>query len=222
VEREAFLARVRAAAVDAAIPATPGAQGPLVWSPPRSDLVAQFETNLAAVDGVAHRVARSEVAATLAGIAADCGVTRCLSWDEEWLVAPGVRAALEAAGVELVDPVVPADPGGRLAHQQSYDDVGIGVTGALAGLAESGSVILESGPGRSRMASLIPPVHVAILDANRMYASLSHFAAAHPGAARAVANLVIVTGPSRTGDIEVELNLGVHGPGELHVVLAED
>ena len=222
MDREAFLNRVQDAAAGTAVPSTPGAHGPLVWSPPGSDLIERFEANLAAVDGSTHRAGRRDAAATIARIVTHRGVTRCLSWDDEWLVAPGVRAALEAAGVRLVDPVVPADAGGRLAHQQGYDDVGVGVTGARAGLAESGSIVLESGPGRSRMASLIPPIHVAILDVQEVYASLSHFAAAMPNAARNTANLVIVTGPSRTGDIEVQLNLGVHGPGELHVVLVED
>jgi L-lactate dehydrogenase complex protein LldG len=222
MERDEFLARVRTAAAAAAVPSTRGARGPLVWSPPGGDLVERFEANLATVDGVTHRVTRSQAAATVAEITAAHRATRCLTWDDEWLGAPGVRAALEEAGVELVDPAVPAESEERLTHQQDYDDVTIGVTGAVAGLAESGSVVLESGPGRSRMASLIPPVHVAILDAERMYASLSHFAAAMPEAAREVANLVIVTGPSRTGDIEVQLNLGVHGPGELHVVLIND
>jgi L-lactate dehydrogenase complex protein LldG len=69
------------------------------------------------------------------------------------------------------------------------------------------------------MASLIPLVHIALLRSADISPSLSHWVAEHPEAARQTSNLVFVTGPSRTADIEQVLNLGVHGPKHLHVVL---
>ena len=222
MEREEFLSRVRAATIDVAVPHTVGASGPLVWSPAELDLVDRFVANLQAVDGVAHRVAPADVAGTVKRLMDAHDARRAMVWPDEHLHIGGLRSAIEAGGGELVDVSVPTSPSGRLEHQAGFDGVTVGVTGAIAALAESGSIVLESGSGRSRMASLIPLVHIAVLRASTVHASLSHFAAARPDAARDVANLVIITGPSRTGDIETHLNLGVHGPRHLYVVVVED
>lgn len=222
MEREDFLARVRAATIDVDLPRTVGASGPLVWSPAERDLVDRFVANLQTVDGVAHRVAPAGVASTVTNLIDAHNARRAMVWPDEHLHIDGLSSAIEAGGVELVDLSVPADPSGRLEHQAGFDSVAVGVTGTIAGLAESGSIVLESGSGTSRMASLIPLVHIAVLRASTVHASLSHFAAAHPDAARDIANLVIITGPSRTADIETHLNLGVHGPRHLYVVVVED
>jgi len=76
-----------------------------------------------------------------------------------------------------------------------------------------------SGPGRPRLASLLPPVHVAILRADRIYSNLPALVTALAEKGTAGSNLVIITGPSRTADIEMTLTRGVHGPGEVHVVI---
>ena len=86
----------------------------------------------------------------------------------------------------------------------------------------TGALVLLSGPGRARSASLLPPVHIALLPANRLYADMASFWAAHPDATRHSSNLVFVAGPSRSADIEMKLALGVHGPGQLHIVLIAD
>jgi L-lactate dehydrogenase complex protein LldG len=65
----------------------------------------------------------------------------------------------------------------------------------------------------------LPPVHIAVLRVERLYSTLEAFFAAHPDAAEAGSNLVLITGPSRTADIEMTLTRGVHGPGEVHVLL---
>ena len=95
----------------------------------------------------------------------------------------------------------------------------MGITGAFAGIAESGTIAVVSGAGRSRLASLLAPVHIAVLRADRMYPSLAAFLAAHADIAEQGSNLVLITGPSRTADIEMTLTRGVHGPGEVHVVV---
>jgi L-lactate dehydrogenase complex protein LldG len=97
--------------------------------------------------------------------------------------------------------------------------VHVGLTGADAGLAETGSIVVASGPGKSRLASLLPPVHVAILARDRLTASLAALIRERPYLATSGANFVCITGPSRTADIEHTLTRGVHGPKEVHVVI---
>ena len=128
-----------------------------------------------------------------------------------------LKIALATAGLERVTADLPDE--GRKEHQESYAGVDLGVTGALAGLAESGSIVLNHGAGRSRMTSLVPEVHIALMEVNSIDRNLAHWAQRHPDEAAGTTNLVVVTGPSRTGDIGQHLNLGVHGPRHVHVVL---
>ena len=69
------------------------------------------------------------------------------------------------------------------------------------------------------MASLIPEVHIALAASDQVYRSLSHFLFERPDVVTKGSNVVVITGPSRTGDIEQTLTLGVHGPRRLHVVV---
>ena len=92
------------------------------------------------------------------------------------------------------------------------------MTGAFALLADTGSLVLTSGKGRPRLASLLPPVHVALVRRDQLVPSLGALFTSHPRLAAEAANLVVITGPSRTADIEMTLTRGVHGPRSVHVV----
>jgi L-lactate utilization protein LutC len=93
------------------------------------------------------------------------------------------------------------------------------VTGADALIAQTGSIIVASGPGRGRLASLLPRVHVAIARRSAVADTLPALIGARPDLVTSGANFVCITGPSRTADIEHVLARGVHGPGEVHVIL---
>ena len=88
---------------------------------------------------------------------------------------------------------------------------------ALYGLADTGSVVLAAAPGEPRARSLLPDVHVSLLREDRILPGLEELFAAVGD--RLPSALAIVTGPSRSADIEQTLAVGVHGPGEVHVVL---
>jgi L-lactate utilization protein LutC len=195
--------------------------GPLVYAPAGTGALARFVSNLEQVAGVAHLVDPRSTADAVVSILRSYEATRTLAWDEAAIGGFGVHAALDAAEIDIVGSSVGADPESRARRHAEYGELIAGVTGADAGLAESGSIVLASGPGRGRMVSLIPKVHVAILRSADIHESLSHYAMARPDAASATGNLVIITGPSRTGDIETHLNLGVHGPHHLHVVIVD-
>ncbi|MDX6503304.1 MAG: L-lactate dehydrogenase complex protein LldG [Gaiellaceae bacterium] len=97
---------------------------------------------------------------------------------------------------------------------------GAGVSRALYGLADTGSVVLAASPEEPRAGSLLPAVHVSLLDPGRILPGLAELFAAVGGALPSA--LAIVTGPSRSTDIEQTLAIGVHGPGEVHVVITEE
>jgi L-lactate dehydrogenase complex protein LldG len=218
MERSSFLARVGQAVVAARLPPAPAADpGLVVPELGEVDLVELFAERLTALDGTFHGAASPVV--VIADIARRLGVDRYLGWEEAELPVPGLEARLAAVGLKRLDGVVTAE--GRKVHQAGYFDVELGVTGAEAAFAQSGSVVLRSGPGRPRMASLVPLVHVVLLHPADIHRSLAHWAEANAGSVADAANVVFITGPSRTGDIEQVLTLGVHGPQELHVVLVE-
>ena len=168
---------------------------------------------------VYHPTHRTEAMNILLGIVESCGARTVLAWDKEHLPLADTWGALAAAGVQVLDTMLPEDAAARDARLAELDRGAVGVTGALAGLADTGSLALPSGPGRGRLASLLPPVHVALLPVTSLYPTMAAFLATHPGVVRQASNLVFISGPSRTADIEQTVTMGVHGPRELHVVL---
>ncbi|HLB04312.1 MAG TPA: LUD domain-containing protein [Gaiellaceae bacterium] len=91
------------------------------------------------------------------------------------------------------------------------------VSQALYGLADTGSVVLGASPDEPRARSLLPEVHVSLLREDRILPGLAELFEAI--GSNLPSALAIVTGPSRSADIEQKLTVGVHGPGEVHVVL---
>jgi L-lactate utilization protein LutC len=120
-------------------------------------------------------------------------------------------AAAEAAGARVYLGARPED----VVAGRSPEEVGVST--AAYGLAETGSVVLLAGPDEPRARSLLPPVHVCVLAVENLLLGLAElFAELGPELPSSVA---IVTGPSRSADIEQQLTVGVHGPGEVHIVL---
>ncbi len=219
MERERFLAAVAANVTAGVLPAPP----PITTGPPSLpdvDLIEAFCTRLGVIGGHAHRCATGEAVRQVLDLLGEHAATAVLAWDD--LPVPGLAGLLQESGVELLASSMPADRGERAAHLGGYLGLAAGLTGADAGLAESGSVVLSHGPGRPRLASLAPEVHIALLPASRIVRSLAHFLAADPAAVARTANLVVITGPSRTADIEQRLTIGVHGPRHIHVVVLDD
>jgi len=98
----------------------------------------------------------------------------------------------------------------------------IGITSADYALAETGSLVMLSSAAEARLISLLPPVHVAIIPRSRLLANLDELLATIPKPADQSSSMVLITGPSRTADIEQILIRGVHGPGEVYAVIVED
>ena len=122
--------------------------------------------------------------------------------------------------MSLVDDFVArAEAAGFHVHRGEPPPVGedAGASTALYALADTGSVVLAASPDEPRAASLLPWTHVTIVHENRILPGLAELFEAVGGELPSA--LAIVTGPSRSADIEQKLAVGVHGPGEVHVVL---
>lgn len=96
----------------------------------------------------------------------------------------------------------------------------VGLTSAEVALAETGSVVVSSGPGRSRAASLLPPGHVVILPTSKLLPDI--FVWTRKRGRDMPSQVVIISGPSKTADIEQTLVVGVHGPKRFIVILYSD
>jgi L-lactate dehydrogenase complex protein LldG len=96
----------------------------------------------------------------------------------------------------------------------------VGLTGADIALAETGSVILKMNAGQSRLVSLLPPVHIVMLPTSKIVPDIFSWMSNRMG--DMPSQLVIISGPSKTADIEQTLVIGVHGPKRLIVILYDD
>jgi len=189
---------------------------PLPTPGPTGDLIGRFVSEAEAVNAEPSRV-RGEAAALAAALSLMPADAAYLAWDDEHLPVTGFSAAAAGRGLRRVDVALPRDE--RRAVQHRIGDAIVGITGATCGLANSGSVILEHGPGRPRAASLLPITHIALLPAADIVATMADTL---PGMhLDDTSNIVIITGPSRTGDIEFALTLGVHGPQRVHIIIIE-
>jgi L-lactate dehydrogenase complex protein LldG len=228
--REAFLARVRAGLGRTGPPAAPApgrppgaaAPGREAVSPDWVALLARFRAEAERVGTVCHRAATlADATALVLGLARDRGAGRVAAWAGG---PPGpaadVATGLAAAGLEVGEAAVEEPPATDRAAARDYlARADLGLTAADLVIAATGSLVLASGPGRPRAVSLLPPCHVALFGRQALVPGLAEAAAflqAWQGS-----NVVFVTGPSRTADIELTLTRGVHGPKEVHAVFVE-
>lgn len=166
-----------------------------------------------------HSVSSADlVAERVAGILRERGAKLVtLSSDLGELDTP-VREALVSSGLEFVEEGAPAT---------AVEKADAGISGAALGVAETGSILIEGNDLSSRLATMLPIVHITILKEDCVVPSLlevgEHLrlsALGHQGERIRYASLV--TGPSRTADVEKTLSTGVHGPGELHILLVSN
>jgi L-lactate dehydrogenase complex protein LldG len=187
---------------------------------PAAKLDERFAVELEALGGHVHRCAEpSHAIGVILDLCHAHQASRILAWDERWVGLAGLRSTLSEHRIGYDTGWLPPDDSARQERLRAMEKIPVGVTGAIGAIAESGTIAVVSGPGRPRLASLLPPVHVAVLRTDLIHESLPDLFAAHPRVADEGSNVVLITGPSRTADIEMTLTRGVHGPGEVHVLL---
>jgi L-lactate dehydrogenase complex protein LldG len=98
-----------------------------------------------------------------------------------------------------------------------YTSADASVEEVTAAIAETGSIVCSSAKGKAVQSSLLPSHHVAIVPREKLFATLDDFFAEY--AASPPTNITLITGPSRTADIELNLVIGVHGPEKLDIIV---
>jgi len=99
----------------------------------------------------------------------------------------------------------------------------VGITSAQSAIAETGTLVLDASIERHRLASLLPPVHIAIINASQICLTLAEaLAGIQANGAEISPTVTFITGPSRTADIELTLAIGVHGPQKLYVIVIKE
>ncbi|TAK26370.1 MAG: hypothetical protein EPO26_00100 [Chloroflexota bacterium] len=151
-----------------------------------------------------------DIASAVARIAAAVSARRAVVSADVGPERGCIVAALEASGVAILD-------GTRAAEVESMD---LGVTGAAFAVAESGSIAVVGRDRLARFATMLPPVHIAILRESDIVPTLDEAGERLESALRNGARIAsLVAGPSRTADVEKTLAVGVHGPREVHIIL---
>jgi L-lactate dehydrogenase complex protein LldG len=169
-------------------------------------------------DPIAHFATRAKAsAATLARAASPAEAVAAI---EKYLAELGLEGVTAAAAPEPWLQGLPWRRAAKLEFRATRGDDAVVVTSAYAGVAETGSLVMLSGPEHPTGLNFLPDVHVVVLPADRIVRHLEdvwvRLRAEHSTPPRTV-NLI--TGPSRTADIEQTIQLGAHGPRRLHIVL---
>jgi L-lactate utilization protein LutC len=219
--RDAFLQRVRQALSTGNRPGTGDAlpaRGSIGYQGAGPEPVERFRTELTVSGGQPHIVGDIE-----AGVVKVCEIVRgskgqrVLLGEGPFLDKLDLSRRLHAIGVQV-----------NVVKEEATRDVlfaaDISITGVDYLIAETGSLVVSAQPNEPRSLSLLPPVHIAVADRSQLLGDcfdLFQLDRLKRGT-NLPSNVTLITGPSKTGDIELRLVTGVHGPGELHVVLVTE
>jgi L-lactate dehydrogenase complex protein LldG len=202
---------------------------------PPEELLPKFEAELTKVAGIAHRAAsRQALEEILQTILSHAKATRVVLSRNPLLAELNLASLLRGWGQGISvwqDSRGGDSPGAGDASLQVFAEASfaatVGITGVEFALAETGSLVVTSLTEGAQLASLAPPVHVALYRRSQLLASLDEVlerlpVASHPDLVLPGRSVVFITGTSRTADIEQILVRGVHGPGEVHAILVEE
>jgi L-lactate utilization protein LutC len=170
-------------------------------SPDAVAYISQFTQELIKVNGNVRRISRDDLTREVI----DFLKTRQID-----------RIHLEP---DMLDEVVLARAGITVSHTPDAS-IRAGLTKAVCGLADTGSILICDGEGNPLQASLLPEIHIAVLKTSDILPTLAE--AMRLPLVHESRSAVVITGPSRTADIEMSLTIGMHGPRELHVFLVDD
>jgi L-lactate dehydrogenase complex protein LldG len=182
-----------------------------------AEKMARFRKCIEFAHAEVHPVSRTDWLARLQEVLAEKGIAKLL-------VAPGTphgqraQAELPAQGIACPAYDQPIEAW----KETLFHDIPASLTAARAAIAETGTLILWPDEHEPRLMSLVPPVHVVLLDSARLYNTFYEATQAEAWKDGLPTNALLISGPSKTADIQVTLAYGAHGPKELIVLLIGD
>lgn len=213
--RENILGRLRAAPAGTPAP-LPDFTEWRARRPPQADAAAAFalfRSNIEAAHAEVHDTTAQDWPKLLARLARTKRVRTLL-------YGPTTRHGVQLAANAPAEPtLLPYDRPAAQWRDQLFDAVDASLTAAVSAVADTGSLILWPDSHEPRLMSLVPPIHFVLLDATRIHTDLHAAMGAEAWAARMPTNALVISGPSKTADIQQTLAYGAHGPRELIVLL---
>lgn len=213
--RDLILKRLRSAPVSEV--STPDT-GAFYRNRPSEDLATRVERlalNLKNAMAEVHRTTSAMLGADLAKVIRDRSLER---------VAVGVEFLEHQKWCDEIQGVCTLHPVQSVHAEQAalFGHVNAGLTLSHAAIAETGTIVLWSSPKSPRLLSLVPPIHIVVVDARRVYDTLFDLIQEESWSQGLPTNVILVSSPSKTADIQQVLAYGAHGPKHLIVMLVED
>jgi L-lactate dehydrogenase complex protein LldG len=177
---------------------------------PEAEIEARIAAFCCALEKLAGKTHRAESpAAARAYVESVTGGRRAVASDAPLLAECGITTLPGVESGFATEPEL----------RSACADAEFGITSATYALADTGTLVMIASPQEPRLVSLLPPVHIAVVPREKILTGLDELLSLVPLPAESSSSMVLITGPSRTADIEQILIRGVHGPGEIHVVI---
>jgi len=214
--RERILGRLQGAA--AGKPAPRPEDPPPTTPATRDEMIRRLKARMEAVRGEVHVLPAGGWTDALKDLLRKRGVSRLV-------IAPGTPVGDAVVEAWKADSVLPA----LIPYDREIEDfkdtlftADAAITAAMGAVADTGAIVLWPDAREPRLMSLVPPIHIAVLSAGDIRPTFSDIMARDRWADGMPTNAVLISGPSKTADIELVLAFGVHGPKELIVLILDD
>ena len=218
--RDAILARLRAGRDHGDRQDAEGSRDAPLLEMSSGQKVALFSEKMSSTRTEVHEVSRNDWSKRLLGLVREKNATNLLYSAEVDFGAHIQHTWSAAADDSSVPELIRVDALSDNWKYQMFNHVDAAVTSCRAGIATTGSLVLWPDHHEPRLMSLAPPVHFALLDAEKLYPDFAGMLTAEQWAHGGMpTNALLISGPSKTADIESTLAYGVHGPKQLVVLL---
>ena len=189
------------------------------------ELLARFTQEMERLNGEVFVVqGDDEVHAKVLELLKQHNTKRILAWNFKHIPVKKLSTAIRNAGYTVNYPNIQQDNNHERQREiERLESAEVGLTGADAVAASTGTLIVSSAPGKGRIPTILPAVHIAIVTLDQLVSNVEEWLVKERAAGNSTlensANICFISGPSRTADIEKQLVLGVHGPKQVQVIV---